>query len=447
LPAVADSLAEAVAALASDPDARVRYQVAFTIGALPNAVRERVLPALLTRDGANPWARLAVLSSAGGQEAVLLNTLIADVKSSQGQFAGSLVPSLAAQAARQPAQFQQVVSALERLAADDARFAESALNEVATSAPSDQLLSTLRASEPLTRARESILTKARAAATGASSPAARVRAIRSLVLGTFKDSRDVLVAALDARQPHDVQLAATSTLGAMATDDADAALVALWPSFTPRLRTSAAEVMFARPARAARFLKAAEAGKFALSDLDPGRLKQLAEADDISVRELARTLLEKRHLGPREEVVAKYRPALELKGDPAKGRLTFRNTCAQCHRLESFGHEVGPNLAAMASRGAEAVLVNVLDPNREVTPQYVDYIVEITDGRTLTGMLAAETANSVTLKRAENATDTVLRSNIKRMRSGRVSIMPEGLEQQIDVQGMADLIAYVMSVK
>jgi hypothetical protein len=41
----------------------------------------------------------------------------------------------------------------------------------------------------------------------------------------------------------------------------------------------------------------------------------------------------------------------------------------------------------------------------------------------------------------------VLRTNIKRMRSGKVSIMPEGLEQQVDVQGMADLIEYVTSVK
>jgi putative heme-binding domain-containing protein len=89
----------------------------------------------------------------------------------------------------------------------------------------------------------------------------------------------------------------------------------------------------------------------------------------------------------------------------------------------------------------------VLDPNREVNPQFLDYIVITTDGRTLTGMLAAETANSVTLKRAEGATDTVLRANIKQMRAGRVSIMPEGLEQQIDPQGMADLISYVMSAK
>jgi putative heme-binding domain-containing protein len=101
----------------------------------------------------------------------------------------------------------------------------------------------------------------------------------------------------------------------------------------------------------------------------------------------------------------------------------------------------------MQNRGAEAVLVNVLDPNREVNPQFVDYVVTTADGRTLTGMLAAETANSITLRRAEGATDTVPRALIKQMRGGRVSIMPEGLEQQMDNQGMADLIAYVMSAK
>ena len=73
--------------------------------------------------------------------------------------------------------------------------------------------------------------------------------------------------------------------------------------------------------------------------------------------------------------------------------------------------------------------------------------IENTDGRTLNGMLAAETATSITLKRAEDASDTVLRAQIKRMRSGQVSIMPEGLEQQLDVQGMADLISYMMGAK
>ncbi len=101
----------------------------------------------------------------------------------------------------------------------------------------------------------------------------------------------------------------------------------------------------------------------------------------------------------------------------------------------------------MKNRGAEAILVNLLDPSREVNPQYVNYVVETDDGRTLTGMIAAETATSVTLKRGEGATDTVLRLNIAQMQSTGMSIMPEGLEKQLDKQAMADLIAYLMSVK
>ena len=60
-------------------------------------------------------------------------------------------------------------------------------------------------------------------------------------------------------------------------------------------------------------------------------------------------------------------------------------------------------------------------------------------------MLAAETATSVTLRRAEGAEDTVLRSNIEELRSLSQSVMPEGLEKQIGHQQMADLIAYLLA--
>jgi putative heme-binding domain-containing protein len=115
--------------------------------------------------------------------------------------------------------------------------------------------------------------------------------------------------------------------------------------------------------------------------------------------------------------------------------------------MEGVGYEIGPNLATIQNRGAETILVNVIDPNREVNPQYVNYVVALQDGKTLTGMIAAETATSVTLKRQENATDTVLRVNIDEMRSTGLSIMPEGMEKDIDQQAMADLIAYLLSVK
>ena len=119
-----------------------------------------------------------------------------------------------------------------------------------------------------------------------------------------------------------------------------------------------------------------------------------------------------------------------------QGTAIFQKICANCHRLENVGFEIGPNLATIKNRGADAILLNVLDPNREVNPQYVNYVIVTEDGKSLTGMIAAETATSVTLKRQENATDTVLRVNIDEMRSTGMSIMPEGMEKQIDQQAM-----------
>ena len=73
-------------------------------------------------------------------------------------------------------------------------------------------------------------------------------------------------------------------------------------------------------------------------------------------------------------------------------------------------------------------------------------VAQLDDGRTVTGMITDESAASVTLTRAENATDTLPRAEIELLRSTGQSIMPEGLERQLDQQAMADLLAYLHSL-
>ena len=51
----------------------------------------------------------------------------------------------------------------------------------------------------------------------------------------------------------------------------------------------------------------------------------------------------------------------------------------------------GPNLATIQNRGPEAIVLNILDPNREVNPQYVNYLVVTKNGQTASGMIAGET--------------------------------------------------------
>jgi putative heme-binding domain-containing protein len=125
----------------------------------------------------------------------------------------------------------------------------------------------------------------------------------------------------------------------------------------------------------------------------------------------------------------------------------FRKECATCHRLEGVGYALGLPLSAIKERGAEGILLNLLDPNRNINPEYSNYVVVTDAGRTITGMIAAETATSITLRRAEDESDTVLRTEIDELVDTGVSIMPEGLEKQLSKQDLADLIAYLMLVR
>jgi len=71
-------------------------------------------------------------------------------------------------------------------------------------------------------------------------------------------------------------------------------------------------------------------------------------------------------------------------------------------------------------------------------------IIETKDGRTLDGIVTAESAASLTLKRAEGLTETMLRRDIVQLTGSGLSLMPEGLETAITVEQMADLIAFLL---
>src|SRR5438046_8901606 len=96
-----------------------------------------------------------------------------------------------------------------------------------------------------------------------------------------------------------------------------------------------------------------------------------------------------------------------MKGDASRGQKVFETACATCHRVGDVGKDVGPNLATIRQWNPEQVLSNILDPNREVAPNFVGYTIETKDGRTIDGLIADESPASLTLNRAEGVTETV----------------------------------------
>ena len=130
-----------------------------------------------------------------------------------------------------------------------------------------------------------------------------------------------------------------------------------------------------------------------------------------------------------------------------KGIPVFKKEFSKCHKLEGLGVDLGLPLNDIKKRGAEVILTNTLDPNREINPAYLNYVVLTDDGLTVTGMIDAESATSITLKREEGEKTVVLRNNVDEMQNTGISIMPEGLEKQLTKQDMADLIEYLMHVE
>ncbi len=441
--------------LVNDPDMRVRYQLAFTLGEITDDSRLKVLANMARRDSADPWIRLAILSSLNHGASEVFTDLAADAVSSKVDPSRNFLIDLARQigARAKSDEIGVVIRSAEATANVDPAWGHQLLRTLCQALAASrgagwrQALTAADAEriEPLVR---DLLSAAQAKAADVEAPIdARIEAIHTLALGTFSDVEPILLPLLSSHEPQTLQAAALAALGTF-DDVAAAAIIGdAWPSFTPSLRRQATEILFSRQAWLPALLDAVERGQINALDLEAARVKSLTEQADPTIAQRARQLFADVRLARRQDVVEAYRPAIGVSGDAERGRETFRRVCAACHKLEGVGHEMGPSLATIQNRGPEAILLNVLDPNREVNPQYLNYALVTDDGRTLTGILAAETATTVTLTRAEGQSDTVLRVRIDELRSTGLSIMPEGIEQQIDQAAMADLIAYLTSVQ
>ena len=252
---------------------------------------------------------------------------------------------------------------------------------------------------------------------------------------------------LDVRQPQPVHLAALEVLAKFDSADVPAMVLAAWPSMSPKIRATAIETLLARPAWVTAFLDAVEKKTVLPTDLEPARVQLLLKSPDEKVRARVAKLFAGTGPSKRQDVIAKYQKALDMKGDATKGKMVFKESCAACHKLDGVGEAVGPDLTSIKGRGLESALTNIIDPNREVLPQFYTYLLVTDDDTIISGMIAAETANTVTIRKTDGMSETVQRVKIASLRSTGLSAMPEGLEEKIDLQAMADLLAYLNSIK
>ena len=189
-------------------------------------------------------------------------------------------------------------------------------------------------------------------------------------------------------------------------------------------------------------LTAALNGSISAAEIAPLRRDQLRQHKNAEIKALAGELSEYR-LPDARGGDRRVSAGVQMKGRIDDGAKVFETNVRACHRVGGKGFDIGPNLASSASQNASTLLTHILDPNQYVLPSYVQYLVVDTNGITHTGLLAAQTATSLTLKKEKGETVTLLKSEIDELTSSRKSLMPEGLEKGIPPEAMADLIAFL----
>ena len=143
---------------------------------------------------------------------------------------------------------------------------------------------------------------------------------------------------------------------------------------------------------------------------------------------------------------------LKLKGDVAAGRKLFHRTagvsCINCHKIQGKGKDVGPDLSHIGKKNTRAQLLeSILKPSKKIEKKYVLYLVETSKGLVKTGLLVKKDAQEVVLKDKDGKAIRIPAKQIELIVPQRKSIMPELLLRDMTAQQVADLLAYLASLK
>ncbi len=219
-------------------------------------------------------------------------------------------------------------------------------------------------------------------------------------------------------------------------------LLAGWNERTPTVRLQIIETLLSSDAWTLALLQRPEA-----KSCDAALRSRLTKHPKKEIAKQAAAVFADATSATRAAVVEKFKPALKLTGDAAKGKAMFAQVCISCHKLDGVGIELGPDLRSVVQHDAEKLMNSILDPSAIIEPGFMAYHCTLKNGEQLYGVIATETSASLTLKMAGNLTKSVLRSEIASLQSTGTSLMPEGLEAALTPQSLADLIAYLKVVK
>jgi putative membrane-bound dehydrogenase-like protein len=470
----------------NDPNPRVQFQLLCTLGGIDSAASRAVQERLLTRNIENPWMQVAALSASADRAPQLFKAAAAFENQNTPARANFFRQVTAVVGARRsPAEMRGVIDTVVRAARPEASWWRTASLEglsqgwggggggrrggrgqpgggrggptVRENVGQDLLLKLFAGPDDAVRRASLRLMAAtglppnaadvreKATATAGNNdadPNLRADSIALIAIDDPASHEELFKKLIDPKQPEGVQAAAVRALGRVRGAAIGTFLIERWRAMTPAVRTEAADAMFTDPERPKLLLAAIKGETVQPWTLQFRHKRNLLMSRDVAFREEARALLEEK-AGEREQVLKRYEAALQMNGDPQKGRQVFERVCSKCHKLNGLGHDVGPDLATIRNRPPQLILPDIIMPNKSIAQGYEAYVIETKSNGILDGVLGPQSPTTITIRHEEGKEDVIRRDDIRAMHVTNLSAMPADLEKQVSVQEMADLLKYI----
>ncbi|MDR3636437.1 MAG: c-type cytochrome [Isosphaeraceae bacterium] len=278
----------------------------------------------------------------------------------------------------------------------------------------------------------------------------RAEALSALVTLDPKNALSPISAILgDGGQPISLRESAAAALAGIDQADARSSLLDVLPKAPERLQATIAAGLAGRKPGAEALLDAIAAGKASARLLQENRVvSALGSANLSDAKERVAKLLH--GLPPADqklkELLVRRRAAVVARaGDVARGAALFEKNCAACHQIGGKGARVGPQLDGIGTRGADRLVEDVLDPNRNVDQTFRASTIALKSGQVVTGLLLKEEGEVLVLADAQGKEVRIPKDDVEDRKISPLSPMPASFADQIGEDEFRDLVTFLLS--
>ena len=274
-----------------------------------------------------------------------------------------------------------------------------------------------------------------------------VRMINSLITAEDSEALPNAVRLMTSSDSSDIRRQAIQAIGRVGSTESTETLIRHLPTLPADLQPSVVESLTDRESSAIALMELVRDMQVSASLINANQAHKI-----LSLKNQPLTDLVKKHWGivrterdpARLQLISRMRNELRTsQGNPVAGRVVYNKLCGQCHKLYGEGADVGPDITRNGRASFEQLLSNVFDPSLVIGAAYQGLTVVTKEGRVVSGLPVEDSPQRVVLKVQGDKQEIIARSEIDQVVPSKLSLMPEGIEKQLQPQELHDLFAFI----